>query len=156
MISTMEDKLRDKFRGCLVGALVGDCIGTLYEGDYTVSPSILGDLYLSLTNLSEDEKLMDLHGIDFALGPKLAQELLERKRSTIAQSEIDNFNAGVIKQVEANIHSPLKRHSSCEAHRRGSFSRPMERFSDDTIMNRSVVKSLIRMRGLDSKDMAKQ
>lgn len=56
--ASLDHRLRDKFRGCLVGALVGDCIGTLFECDYSVSYTILGDLYMSLTNLSDDEKLM--------------------------------------------------------------------------------------------------
>ncbi|XP_021958449.2 ADP-ribose glycohydrolase ARH3 [Folsomia candida] len=159
--SSMEDRLRDKMRGCLVGSLVGDCIGTLFECDYTVSYSILGDLYLSLTNLSEDEKLMDLHGIDFSVGPKLAQQMLERKRASIVpiiqsdeNGDSDHHNntaKGPI--IQAVV--PPKRHSSFER-RRESFSRPIEKFSDDTVMIRSVVRSLIRMRGLDQRDMATQ
>lgn len=150
-----EGKVRDKFRGCLLGALIGDCIGTLFECDYTVTYSVLGDLYVSLTNLSEDEKLMDFHGIDFTLEPRVAQDLLERKKSIIGPPILIESNEEEENSKAIEPNKAARRHSSFER-RRGSFSRPIERYSDDSVMTRSIVKSIMRMKGFDVRDVAIQ
>lgn len=33
--------LVSKFRGCLIGGLIGDCLGAPFEGDQTVTKSLL-------------------------------------------------------------------------------------------------------------------
>jgi hypothetical protein len=151
-IRGMDPLLQSKFRGCLAGVLVGDCIGTLFECDYSVSHSILGELYLSLTNLSEDEKMMDKHGIDFTLPPKLAQELLERKQraSMVSRPSTEESDPDCIPNLIQEYRS------SMTEGRRGSFSRPMEKYSDDTVQTKSVAISLIQMKGFDQRHMAKQ
>ncbi|CAL8087144.1 unnamed protein product [Orchesella dallaii] len=171
-------RIRDKFRGALLGALVGDCIGTLFERDYSVSYTLLEELYHSLTNLSEDEKLMDLHGIDLSLGPKRVREILETKRQSYAsltgqggkdedEGDDDDDDAMDLSDKFLKKHHEgalLRRNSAVESSisadtalsRRGSLSRPIERYSDDTVMTKSVLNSLIHSKGFDARHLAKQ
>lgn len=169
-------RIRDKFRGCLLGALVGDCIGSLFERDYSVSYNLLEDLYHSLTNLSEDEKLMDLHGIDSNLDPKRLREILETKRQSYANLLDKDEDMDRLKPLQyQNIQQESTRHQRrCSAlesgtattipanlggvssSRRGSFSRPIERYSNDTVMTKSVLYSLVKCKGFDARHMARQ
>lgn len=163
-------RLRDKFHGCLLGALVGDCVGTLFERDYSVNYTVLEDLYISLTNLSEDEKLMDLHGIDLALGPQRIKEILELKRQSCAiaggssQDERSNFLKPPPNHFQMRRNSALATGTTKEipvlgpngGSRRGSFSRPIERYSDDTVMTKSVLYSVIHSKGFDARHLARQ
>lgn len=168
-------RIRDKFRGCLLGALVGDCVGTLFERDYSVSYTLLEDLYHSLTNLSEDEKLMDMHGIDLSLGPKRVRELLDTKRQSYALPVGAGGDDTRLKPPEGTGSGvqQLRRNSAFATgtaaqsvpkeiveggggSRRGSTSRPMERYSDDTVMTKSVLYSLIACKGFEARHMAKQ
>lgn len=177
--NTTVARIRDKFRGCLLGALVGDCIGTLFERDYSVSYTLLEDLYHSLTNLSEDEKLMDLHGIDLTLGQTRIREILDTKRQscasgtmsmeTLEESDVASRlkpyhhegmylrrNSAVTSGTASTIMGPLGGSGSTSASRRGSFSRPIEKYSDDTVMTKSVLYSLIASKGFDARHLAKQ
>lgn len=42
----MDSVMRaSKFRGCLLGSLLGDCLGAPYEGEGTVSKSVLQNYF---------------------------------------------------------------------------------------------------------------